>query len=257
MRIRVIEDNATIRNITMRQLEPLTSNGWFKLDALEVPKEIPAEVLATELAMPSRKPSFSVLVLDLALGNRTDDGLIMMDYLRHCFDGAVVIHSSQYGDQGIRERAKKLGIRFGTNKNSPELPELVKAASEVAFMRSATLGDGLMYERCPLPDYNPSGLVQFDELMLKLRRLGRKFDGSSDSVDWTLLEEVQTGITDHVNRAKEQGYARFYQDNPYKTRQGPFWDFFEDFVINTIPVQLDLKRSFERHIAKSEPFITF
>jgi hypothetical protein len=228
------------------------------LVALDVPENLPAEKLANELLEKAWKPSFSVLVLDMSLGNRSDDGLQMMKYIHHCYDGAVVIHSSQWQDERIQSEARRLGIRFGCSKNAENLPELVKAAERVSFMRSATLGDALHHERSPIPEYDiPEGVPDLDELWTRLKRLGRRFDGTDASVNWEEVQLVQEIVDKHYHLAESQGYSRFYRDNPHEKRQGAWYEFFEDYVINTIPVGLKLEKSFKRAINEAEPFICF
>lgn len=255
----VIEDDKIVRETTMRQLAPLAALGTANhLEALEVPDELPAEKLAFELTRNVWRPSFAVLVLDISLGNRSDDGLYLMKYIHHCFDGAVVIHSSQWADEKLQAEARNLGIRFGCYKNDTRLPELIKAAERVAFMRSATLGDALHHEKAPIPEYDiPEGLIDLDTYWYRLKRLGRRFDGTNDSVDWEEVYQVQKIWDQHYRLVESQGYARFYRDNPYEKRQCAWYDFFEDFVINSIPVGCSLEENFRRAVAEAEPFICF
>lgn len=259
--IKVIEDQEEVRNATMRRLAPLAELGrGNRLEAIKLSEKLPAEVLAFDLARATMwKPSFSILVLDLGLGHRSDDGLQAMKYIHHCFDGAVVIHSTQWQDAKVQEESRKLGIRFGTDKLAPNLEELIKAADAVSFIRSATLGDSLFHSRAPIPDYDPpTDVPDLNEVFLKLMRLGRRFDGTSDSVDWKSVPIIQAEIASHVKAAEEQGYRRFYADHPNKERDGtPHYEFFEDFVINAIPVLLDLESNLRHFVGLAEPHISF
>jgi CheY-like chemotaxis protein len=126
--ILVVEDDQDIRARTLDQLAHLGGLGnGCEVKALELDKALTAERAASSIAHANPfRPSYMTIVLDLGLGHRMDDELVMMRYLRHCFDGAVVIHSSNSDLPEIREEARKLGIRFGTTKNAANLPDLVK-----------------------------------------------------------------------------------------------------------------------------------
>lgn len=263
----VIEDERMIRERTLDRLQTM-STMFTSITAPKIPDQFPAERLAADLSLKFRnfKGSYTVLVLDLHLGNRGDDGLEMMRYLQHYWDGAVVLHSSQINNPMIREAAVELGIRFGCAKLADELETLVKAAREVAFIRSATLGAALYLERIPIPPWKsepniPSLLEYLD--MLKL--FGRRFDGTSGSVDWELVDTIEQTIRLLVDISTRQ--SRFVVEWNQKSREllqardvstlddQPF--FFEEWQTNTIPVQMSLRRQVERALVITTPLISF
>lgn len=263
----VIEDERMIRERTLERLQTM-STTFTSLTAPEIPDHFPAERMAQELNLQHRnfKGSYTVLVLDLHLGNRGDDGLEMMRYLQHCWDGAVVLHSSQVNNVEIRRAAVELGIRFGCTKLANELESLVEVAREVAFIRSATLGAALYLERIPIPPWKSElGIPSLLEYLEMLKSFGRRFDGTLGSVDWELVDAIERTIRLLVDISTRQ--SRFLAEwnrciremldvnELVKLGDQPF--YFEEWWINTVPVQMALRRQLERALEVTAPLITF
>lgn len=273
----VIEDDPLFREQTLHHLEDVAGLGrhpFSRVEALNVPAYFPAERLAEALAHRRyRKGSYAVLLLDLHLGKHIDDGFQLWRYIRHFWDGAVVLHSSQTRDPEVAAEAVRLGIRFGCEKLADELPELLEAAYRVASIRSGTLGAGLFYEQSPIPPWAPA--PELDNLVTWLEALkffGRGFDGTASSADFALAERIeqQTKLLvrascedsrfarDHAAEREAARVAATESGNEEEAfRYGDLPHFFEEWETNTIPLLMRLTKTLREDLPHIEPFISF
>lgn len=169
-----------------------------------------------------------ILLLELNLGTADDDGLVLLDYLRHVFVGAVVLHSDIELTPTQQQHARDLGVIIRCSKFSPHLLDCLKTAKQVASVCQATAGwarrYGFMYPIPPYPEPTP-----FRQLMRRCWSFGQSFNGLETSFDRRELNAIHTELMAHYDACSTWAWT---DARTLEAFRGAFHRYHEWYVVS-------------------------
>lgn len=181
--------------------------------------------------------SGDVLLLELNLGTADDDGLVLLEYLRHVFVGSVVLHSDVILTSEQQQRGRDLGAIIRCAKFGPHLLDCLQTARKVANVCQATAGwarrYGYTYPIPPYPEPTP-----FTQLMRRCWAFGRRFNGLESSFDRQELQAIHQELMAHFEACKDWAL----QDaRTLEAFQGAFHRYHEWYIVSN-PSMYELPR---------------
>lgn len=169
-----------------------------------------------------------VLLLELNLGTTDDDGLVLLDYLRHVFVGAVILHSDVTLSPELQQRAHDLGAIIRCSKLGPHLLDCIHAAKKVAGVCQATAGwarrYGMMYPIPPYPEPTP-----FRQLMRRCWSFGQRFTGLKTSFDRQELTAIHSELMAHYEACRDWSWSDAYTTEAFR---GTFHRYHEWYIVS-------------------------
>lgn len=216
MHIIVVDDQPTLCQQAVLALAEF--QRWAKVTMIErINPACPAEEVANAISALSITDREVIVVLDLGLGQRLDDGLVVARCLKPSFAGTIVLHSDSITIPEVKARAIDLGIRFGVKKLAPELARVVDSVTAVAHARFQIIwfAQEFLCHR-PVIAYDPP--TEIRQLLWRVWQLGHHFDGSAESVNWEEAEQLTEEICRHAKLATAAEVA--WNQELYKRADG-------------------------------------